>query len=197
MSKTTTLETVRERMKTIQGLKASEMEKLQHELNEASEDKAHQKKILDDAVRTTDFEEYHKAKNSLAKLNTKIEMLEARKRQLQKKESHISEMESDKVIDSLLEYENELSEQLAKSISGQLAELQRINNNYRENIREIEEVIREWTSTVHSNYLDRHNYRRRLDTPREVHTVAYYGSPLSAHLNKLLSGELAKYFKNE
>ncbi len=126
-------------------------------------------------------------------------MYSARYKRLLIKE-FISEEESDKVIASLLEYEEELSFDYARSVKELLKKLIKLHEQYTENIKKSEETISKWTHNIHANYIQKNTIRtlpdgtktHRLETPVPVHIMPYAGSDLSMAIEKFLNDKAVK-----
>lgn len=88
-----------------------------------------------------------------------------------------TEAESDAVIDSLLEYERQLSDDLDSAVMEPLKALAALYNDYMAAVADVENTIRNWTAKIHPNYRnDSTTYpdgTHRSPTPLPVHAVEY------------------------
>lgn len=169
--------------------KQSSLSVIQDLLKAEYEKEAEVKKEILNAQANMDFELYHELKARLAEIREKIELLNSRQNQLASAKL-ITEEESDRVIDSLLQYEAELANAYEKAIIGEIKLIRTTHDLYRSSVNEAEKAIATWTSNIHPNYRSSstryHNGSNRADRPVAVHPVAYLGSPLSHIIDSLL-----------
>lgn len=128
------------------------------ELTNISANRASARKQLDEAdsdmksaIEVTDITAYEKAKIRYQNASNAIEMYSARYQQLQEKE-FVSEAESNRVIDSLLSYEDELKEEYSKAMEKPLKAMKKLHDEYYARIAEAETAIIRWTHEIHANY---------------------------------------------
>ena len=143
MKKNVTAE-VKEKIAALKHEKNAELAKISTELTAARAEKAEQQKALKDATEATNFEAYEKAKAGIGKASTKIEMLEARYSQIDKKE-YLTEKESDETLDALDGYEKVLAEEYIKAIAEPLEIIANKTAEYKAAIRDAENTIKAWT----------------------------------------------------
>ena len=147
------------------------------------------------ATETMNLEEYEKAREAKRKAKIAIDMYSSRYAQLQGQQL-ISEEESDKVIDSLLEYEDQIAERYKADIAGPLKTLNELTKAYRAEVADTEETIRAWSRDIRPNYSTRGTMSRidpetgertdRSDHPVAVHQIPYLGCDESTVLEGLL-----------
>lgn len=124
---------------------------------------------------------------------TALEMYQGKAVQISKQE-YISEQESDKVIDSLLQYEDDLAEEFKRKLADLVVQLTNLQTEYTSRVSETETVITRWTGEIKPNYRDE-GYMRTLpdgsitnkhDKPWPVHPVPYFGCRESEQLGRYL-----------
>jgi len=149
---------------------------------------------VETAAAALNADEYAAARAEVDKLKIELEMYD-RKEQIIKCQDIVSEEESSQVIDSLLKYEEELTEAFQKDLRKALEPIEKMNEEYRGKISETEKVIRSWTQQIRANYDTRGtttytdeegNRTSRSPVPVPVHMVAYTGCQESNDLTRLL-----------
>ena len=160
-------------------------------VEEARADVVKAEKAMEAAMMNMDAPAYEKARTQREKAESRLEMYLKRQEQLDTLE-YISEAESDAVIDSLLAYEKELEAAFSEKIAGPIAELREIYEEHSAKVKEAEDLIREWTASVHLNYrLPGVKYAdgsRRSPAPVPVRLSPYFGGREA----QLLAGYLEK-----
>lgn len=131
--------------------KAGELDKITAELEAARDRKRKAETALHSAIETTDAAAYKKAKAEADEAATLIEMYTARYGQLRNKE-FMSEEESDRVIDSLIEYQNDRAAAFVEAIKGPLAQLEAIYKEYAQDYEDAVKTVNAWTANIHANY---------------------------------------------
>ena len=133
---------------------------------------------IKDATASMDLDAYEKATAAKRKAQTALDMYGGRYAQISQQE-YISEEESDKVIDSLLSYEEELAEDFKKAIAEPLKTLAALQDAYANSVQEAEKTIRKWTADIHANYRVQGttyaNGTNRSDSPKPVRMTPYTG----------------------
>ena len=194
--KQTTLSQVKERMENLKARKAADLDVIQNKQNENKIQIEGARRAMRDASEKMDPEAYMDAKALLAKYETSSEMYAARHEQILKQE-YISEADSDKVIDSLLEYEDTLASEFEASIAKPLDDLKRLLTKYQQDVAAVEEAIVDWTQNVHRNYRSQvstyRNGSKRSETPVPVRNIPFQGSMASRTINDFLLGPAKKY----
>lgn len=151
MAKQTKLQETKERMQQMQEKKAGELNAIYERKAEAQTQKEAAELALKDATERMDLEAYEEAKQALRKAQAAIDMYGGRYDQISKQE-YISEAESDKVIDSLLAYEDELAAGFKAAVAEPLKKLDELQKAYVDAVEDVEQTIRAWTSNIHANY---------------------------------------------
>lgn len=151
MAKQTVVEEVKARMQEMQQKKAGELETVRQRQQEAQTQKEAAELALREATDSMDLEAYEEAKTAKRKAQTAIDMYSGKYNQISKQE-YISEVESDKVIDSLLAYEDELAAGFKAAVAEPLKKLDELQKAYADAVEDVEQTIRAWTSNIHANY---------------------------------------------
>ena len=138
---------------------------------------------------------YKEAVEEIKALKTAIDMYSGRYKQISQQE-YISEEESDKVIDSLLAYENELRASFLADIKEPLQILREKVNTYFDDVSETERVIKAWEGTIHANYRARGlmtstdpitgESTDRMGTPVAVRLIPYRGCTEAIRLAEMI-----------
>lgn len=193
---------IRELIAELKAKRAEELETIRKKEAKAQDNKSASLAKMKAATEELDLSAYGTAKSEYENAKTEMEMYAQRREQLSK-EKIISEEESDKVIDGLLSYEEELAAEFEKAISEPLRILDELQRKYSQEVRETEAVIREWTGEIHANYNTRgasqyydeltETYTTRSAVPVPVHPTTYTGSPAAVIIKDELTGKLSKY----
>ena len=180
--------------------KEAESQSIDSQIASAQSEIAKLRETMDDAQETLDAETYVKAKDAARVLQTKIEMLEKRKAQHDKKEL-ISEAESDEVIKSILAHENELAEDFHKDAMELLWQLKERNDKYRAELAASNNTLSRWTNNIHENYRSETTTyadgTNRSPVPVPVRTSPFFGSPLSNKVTDFLKSVLKNKEKED
>lgn len=184
---------VRERMDALLSNKASELGIIDEELAKAQADSEKAAQAARLAAAATNLVDYEAASNAYHNAEMRREMYAARRSMLEEK-AFLSEEESDATIDSLLEYEEDLRKEFEAAVKAHIAALRKLYDEYRKNIVNTENVIMDWTTSIHSNH-------------RTFGRTVYAGGstrspePVPVHRSVFLGGELAErlyaYLKKE
>ena len=176
----------REVLNKIDKLKADKLQELEiisGKATEAGERSLQADDAMKAAVAAIDEVGYAKAKNEKSLALAAAEMYSKRYEQLEQKQ-FVSEAESDRVIDSLLQYENALAADFESAIAEPIKKLRQLNETYLAAVREAETAIQAWTSDIHRNYRSESTTypdgTNRSPVPVPVHTLPYTGCPTSA-----------------
>lgn len=191
MAKQTVVEEVKARMQEMQQKKAGELETVRQRQQEAQTQKEAAELALREATDSMDLDAYEEAKTAKRKAQTAIDMYTGKYNQISKQE-YISEAESDKVIDSLLAYEDELAAGFKAALTEKLQDLEQLHREYSDTVRDAEQTILTWTTTIHSNHRSRGLTRYadgtdRSPKPIPVRNVAYAGCEEAKQLQEYLT----------
>lgn len=175
---------IKNRMAELIAERTKELEAIEEEITKTQEYRSELMADLDTAAAQLDLANYENAKENLKQTEVSLEMYFKRLKQIQAKKV-ISEEESDRVIDSLLRYEESLAEDFKKDIAAPLKQLADILEAYRAEVREAEETLTNWQRDIHANYISRggamyydemtESYTERSKTPVQVHGTPYTG----------------------
>ena len=184
MAKENILKGVKARMKELRDVKAEEMETIRQKQDEARGKIEAAGLAMKTATEAMDVDGYERAKNDKRRARTALDMYDARAAQLTKKEL-ISEEESDKIIDSLLAYEEDLAVIYRDAVAEVLRKLAEVHEAYTSEISDVEDTIKIWERDIHPNhstrgrslYLDESTgqYSDRSKTPVPVRVTPYTG----------------------
>lgn len=147
----TVLEEVKEKIKAIEDKRISEKLQMQDALAKAKAEEAEARKAVYDAATILDAEAHAKAAEREARAHNLVRMYEERLRQIQSQED-ISEAESDKIIDSLLEYSKDLDEKFTAALKEKTGELKKMQDAYTAEAQDVERTIIYWCDHIHANY---------------------------------------------
>ena len=145
------------------------------------------------ATANLDLDGFGEARKKKTDALTALEMYQGKAVQISKQE-YISEPESDKVIDSLLDYEGKLAADFRGKLADLVALLTDLQTEYTSRVNEAESVISRWTKEIKPNYRDE-GYMRTLpdgtktnrhEKPWPVHVTPYTGCKESQQLEDYL-----------
>ena len=154
MAKQTVLEEVKMRMQEMKEKKAGELDAIRQKQAEAQTQKEAAELAIKDATERMDLEAYEEAKQAKHRAQTAIDMYSGRYKQIAAQE-YISETESDKVIDSLLEFQKETESRFKADLAEYLRKLAQMAAEYQTTVDGIEQTIVAWTRDIHTNYNSR------------------------------------------
>lgn len=183
MKKQTALQDVKNMMQEMKAKKAEELEMLIQKRNEAYKQLEAAELAAKDATERMDFEVFEDAKTAKERAKTAIDMYNAKHTQISNQE-YINEAESNKVIDSLLNYEKEIEKDFKAKAAIHLRELETILAFYFHEVNETERIIVEWCNNIHANYRMEStmyfnkatgDYTNRSNKPVPVHSVPFKG----------------------
>lgn len=200
MAKNNFLEDVNRKMDEMLKRHRAELQSIEDQKKSAMDEIAKLQKDMEEAQSNIDAERYLKASDAVRILETKIEMLDKRKKQHEHKEL-VTEEESDEMIRSLLAHEDEIAEQYEKDVKEPIRKLRSINDAYRADVSYCEATIKRWTSNIHPNYRSETTTyadgTNRSSTPVPVHAIPYFGSAISHRITDFLSRVFDKVEEEE
>ncbi len=195
MAKQTVLEEVKNRMREMQDSKAAQLETIRQKQEEARTQIEAAALAMKQATEEMDVDSYEEAKNRKHKAQTALDMYNGRYKQIQQQE-YISEADSDKVVDSLLEYEKTLAEDFKAAAAVHLKKLAELLKDYREAVKDTEWTLTSWQRDIHANYNTRGGttyydeftgqHTHRSPRPVPVHQMQYTGCSEAAQLGDYL-----------
>lgn len=196
MTKRNITEEVQQRMQEMISKKQSDLEEIRKKQATVKAQLNTANLAIKDATESMDIDAYERATAAKGKAQTALDMYNGRYLQLQKQE-YISEVESDKVIDSLKAYEDQLAEDFRKDIAPLLKKLAVLHTTYIQAVKETEGTMQEWTSAIHYNYRTEGalyaNGTNRNDKPQPVRLTPYNGCGEAETLGKYLDKAKALY----
>ena len=195
----TAVQKAQKQMTELRNKKAAQLQTIEEMRQDAAQKAQEAQDALERATAEMNLEKYEQAQNDLRKALTSEQMYKARADQLQRQEI-ISEDESDAVINSLLSYEDALADKLAADIAPHLDALETILTAYQADVKETENTISEWCSTVHAYYRSETTTYTGPDGERTnrapyalaVHPNGYAGSEASRFLDQFIHGPIAQ-----
>jgi hypothetical protein len=178
------LQEVKAKMKELRETKQAELDKI-HRMTEDALNKIEAAGLaMKKATEEMNEEDYAAAKEAKQKATTAKEMYDKRYKQIAAQE-YISEEESDKIIDSLLAFENQLAADFKKDLAEELKKLKALYKGYADTVQDTENTIRSWEQSIHRNYNSRGasywtnpdtgETTTRSATPIPVHRLPYTG----------------------
>ncbi len=189
----TVVEEVKARMQEMYDKKASELETVRQKQTEAQTQKEAAELAIREATANMDLEAYEEAKQAHRKAQTAIDMYSGKYDQISKQE-YISEADSDKVIDSLLAYEEELAAGFKAAVAEPLKKLDELQRNYFDAVADTENTIGAWTTNIHANYRSEGTIYSETGTNRAPHPVSVHSTPYNGCSE---AHRLAQYLKND
>ncbi len=199
MKKQTPLQTVQTRIREMQEKKAADLAEIKEKQKEARTQIEAADLAMKEATEALNVEDYETAKANKQKWQTALDMYTERYKQIQQQEL-ISEADSDKIVDSLLFYEEDLAEDFRRAIFPKLQELKKILWDYKDEVERTEKTLRTWETDIHANYNTRGTSTfidpntgiktDRSAVPVPIHRTAYNGCKeaeiLTTYLQKAL-----------
>lgn len=189
------LQAVKDRMAEIKGKKAADLDKIQQEKENAETALEAATTEMDKAAQTMDVSKYMAAEAKRQKAQTALNMYSWHARQL-KQQEYISEAESDRVIDSLLAYEDGLTEDFKAAMAEPINRLAELYADYTAAISDAEQTLTAWQQDVHANYRTWGRMHRtdpqtgkttdRSETPTPVHRIQSIGCMEAVRLGSYL-----------
>lgn len=153
------------------------------------------------ATAELNLDTYDTARQAKRRALAGLEMYTKRQKELEAQEI-ISEPESDRIIDSLLEYEETLAADFRTAIEEPIRKLEQILAEYTAAVADTEDTLTRWTMDIRANYSTRGRMTRtdpatgqttdRSETPIPVHMLPYTGCPEKAQLEHYLQKRKAK-----
>lgn len=189
MAKQTVVEEVKACMQEMQQKKAGELETVRQRQQEAQTQKEAAELAIREATDSMDLEAYEEAKTAKRKAQTAIDMYSSKYNQI-KQQEYISEVESDKVIDSLLAYEDELAAGFKAAVAEPLKKLDELQKAYANAVEDVEQTIKAWTGNIHANYRNNGTTytdgTNRSPQPVPVRRIPYTGCSEAHQLKEYL-----------
>ena len=188
---------VKKRMRELMETKSAQLTEIESRTAEARARLEAAGTAIKQATEEMNVDSYEAAKAQAAKAQAALDMYTAGYAQLKAQEL-VPEAESDKVIDSLLEYEQDLETDFKAALVGPLKQLAKLHADYVAAVRDAENTMAAWQQDIHANYRMRGTTRvdpltgertDRMEKPQPVRRL-YYGGCYEA-------GRLDAYLKQE
>lgn len=190
-----TVTQIQEKMQDLKEKRRAEVEFITSQLEQAEAEYMAANNEMKEAMEQTDLARYTEAKRAQLDAKNKTEMFSGRLKQIRAKE-YLTEAESDEVIDSLLQYEEEIATKYGNKTAEIIATLKNVHKEYRDAVNAAERTISQWTNEIHANYNSRGRgtytdsftgeTTQRSKTPIPVRVVPYTGSKRSAVIDNFL-----------
>lgn len=184
-----------DKIKELNDQKKTDLDFVTWKMKEAQIQKDAAEDALREATANTNLEAYEKAEQEKKAALTAMEMYSKRYEQLENRE-FISEIESDRVIDEILSYENALEGEFKKALENELDVLSSLLSTYRNAVERAEQTLNTWTTEIHANYRTwgrTHNIdpetgmtTDRSSYPVPVHTTPYRGCKEAVQLSNYM-----------
>lgn len=195
MAKKNLIAEIRERITDMQTTKANELKTVWEKKTQAETEKEAAELALKNATAVMDLEAYEEARAKKHKAQTAIDMYSSKHKQIETQE-YISEEESDKVIASILDYEEERAAEFKADLAKLLKPAADLLATYEADIREAEDTIRVWTDSIHANYRSMtttyQDGTNRCPKPVPVRNLPYNGCSEAAILKTFLEKEIKR-----
>lgn len=178
------LQLVKEKMASIKAARDAKIAEIALKQDAARKDLQAAEAAMQSATEIMDVDRYADGSKKRERAQAELEMLSGIADRIMMQEN-ISEQESDKVVDSLLEYELQLEAEFKAAVKEPMKKLNAICEAYRGAVRDTEATISAWTRDVHRNFstrggtlyfdpeLGRHTDRSPVPVP--VHPVDFIG----------------------
>ncbi len=157
-----------------------------------------QRNIMKQAAAQLDGELYAEAKNEIRDLSTQAKMYEDRLKQLAEK-NQVSEEDSEKTIQAIVDYERAIKENYEKNIIPALLSIEDITKKYLNEVSKAEIALNSWTTRIRPNYISFTgaifggvNGSNKSDKPVPVHPGGYYGGELVQAITNFLGETLIR-----
>ncbi len=194
MAKQTVLEEVNARMEELLEKKTADLNKIADMQIDARTKIEAAGLAMKHATEVMDVDAYAEAKQNKGKAQIALDMYTGRYNQIKAQEI-ISERESDKVIKSLLAYEDTLAADFKAAAGEHLKALVKILEGYKEAVQDTELTLSRWQRDIHANYISETTtyydevtgtHTNRSKNPVPVHAMAYTGCKEATQLEDYL-----------
>jgi hypothetical protein len=151
MARPTPLEAIKQRLQELRESRAAQLAELSRKQEEAG---AQIKRAADDmhnAMEVMNLDKYEEAKHRKQLVQLSLDMYTDRKTKLEKQDI-ITEAERNKMLDNLLDYEEDLDTDFKTTLAGYLRELASMCKSYEDEIAAVELTLRDWQNDIRANY---------------------------------------------
>lgn len=191
-----TVTQIQEKMQDLKEKRRAEVDFISQQIEQAEAEYMTASNDMKEAMEQTDLARYTEAKRAQLEAKNKKEMFSGRLKQIRAKE-YLTEAESDEVIDSLLQYEEEIATKYGNRTAEIIATLKNVHKEYKDAVNATERTIQQWTNEIHANYNSRGRSTytdsftgqttQRSKTPIPVRVAPYAGSKRSAVIDNFLN----------
>lgn len=195
MAKITTLEAVKNKMKELQEARQAQFDKIRQMQETYRAQISDADRTMKQATAELDLDAYDTARQARRRAMSGLEMYDKREKELWAQEI-ISEPESDRIIDDLLRYEEELAADFRTAIEKPIRQLSQIHAKYMAELNDTENTLEAWQQDIHANYTTRGKTiytdpatgktTDRSKTPVPVHVTRNEGCAEAAQLEQYL-----------
>lgn len=135
----------------------SEIEGIREKIEELTKEVDAQAQAIKDATQVTNLEAYERAKSAKRQAEVALEMYHERLNQLKVNE-YVTEAESDRVIDQLLDYREALKADYESKLQTSLPAIVELTEAFNQEWNATNDTIKQWEFKVRANYrtLDYH-----------------------------------------
>lgn len=149
-----TVTQIQEKMQDLKEKRRAEVDFISQQIEQAEAEYMTASNDMKEAMEQTDLPRYTEAKRAQLDAKNKKEMFSGRLKQIRAKE-YLTEAESDEVIDSLLQYEEEIATKYGNRTAEIIATLKNVHKEYKDAVNAAERTIQQWTNEIHANYNSR------------------------------------------
>ncbi len=186
----TTVETVKEQIETLLNNRAEALQRVNEAREKLSEEIERLSQEKERAVEAMDEAGYSEISSKLIKARTALEMYGKKADQL-RRDKLVTEQESDDVIESLIQYEQDLEQSFAADVQEIMDKLSERQAEHNQAWKEAEGVLLDWVTNIHENYRSRYTRYAdgtdRADKPVPVHPYGTYnGGSINNQVTALL-----------
>lgn len=171
-------EETKKRIKEMIDQKEADLAQIRQMQTEAQTQKEAADMAIKAATAEMNLDAYEEAKQAKRKAQAALDMYAGKLKQIQQQE-YVTEEESDRVINSMLVYEDALAKEFKEKLQGLISDLAGLHHKYVEAIYDTEKTIQLWEKNIHANfrsqtatYADGTN---RSPLPVPVHVIPFIG----------------------
>ena len=148
----TELTRIRTYMEKLKSERAAEIQSVKAKIRDAEAGIKDAEARIDTATRKTDLEAFTEAEKDQKAANTKRAMYSERLKQLEDLD-FVTDQESEETINSIIAYEKTIGTQIDERIRESVEALDKLITAYEHEIEDAERTIKDWTGTIHPNYI--------------------------------------------
>ena len=187
------LENVNEQIQEMLKKKADDLAEIQQKQKDLKREIAACEEQIRQATEAMDLDAFQSATAAKNMKKSALTMYAEREKQIARRQ-FITEEESDRAIDSLLAYEDDLATAFKEAAAEHLNALSALFRDYTQGVKETEQTIAQWTRNIHPNYRgagwrtdpDTGKMTHRMEKPVPVHSTTFIGCPEALTLKYFL-----------